>query len=493
MFRKLIYTVHRILGTLLSILFLMWFLSGIVMIYHRFPSASRDEKMGKLEALPDSLPSIAEILNRSQGKDSVKNLSLYTYLGQTYVEARTKQKTEKFLVDSLDKLPEINGDYIHRVAALWCDAPVSHIDTLNRLEQWIPFGRLKKDFPIYKFYFKDTDQTQLYVSSVTGEVLQCTILSERFWGWLGPIPHWVYFTWLRQDVDLWSDVIVWISIFGIIMLFAGFCLSIHTYRMSIKNGKGLTSPYKKKWYRWHHIFGTAFGIFLLTWIVSGMYSLADIPEWLGKTHKEYPARSVLSRGTLPLSEYRLDYRKLIAEYAGEVTQISWDSFYDYPIYQVLLKEKGLVYVDASSDQVVPFKLSEQQVREAISSIHSGEPIIVTELTEYDHYYIDTKGNLTLPVWKVSIGNKDNTCYYINPQNGSYRSVNNHSRWQFQLYQGFHSLRYKIFVGHPVIWTIVMWILLLGGAFVSLTGVVLGCKYLIRCAKRLKNKKDNMGS
>ena len=493
MFRKLIYTVHRILGTLLSILFLMWFLSGIVMIYHRFPSASRDEKMGKLEALPDSLPSIAEILNRSQGKDSVKNLSLYTYLGQTYVEARTKQKTEKFLVDSLDKLPEINGDYIHRVAALWCDAPVSHIDTLNRLEQWIPFGRLKKDFPIYKFYFKDTDQTQLYVSSVTGEVLQCTILSERFWGWLGPIPHWVYFTWLRQDVDLWSDVIVWISIFGIIMLFAGFCLSIHTYRMSIKNGKGLTSPYKKKWYRWHHIFGTAFGIFLLTWIVSGMYSLADIPEWLGKTHKEYPARSVLSRGTLPLSEYRLDYRKLIAEYAGEVTQISWDSFFDYPFYQVLLKDKGPIYIDASSTQTNPFNLSEQQIREAISSIHPNESIIVIELAEYDHYYIDTKGNLPLPVWKVSIGNSDHTCYYINPHSGTYRSMNTHSRWQFQLYQGFHSLRYKIFVGHPVIWTIVMWTLLLGGAFVSLTGIVLGFKYLVRSIKRIKNKKDNIES
>jgi hypothetical protein len=63
-------------------------------------------------------------------------------------------------------------------------------------------------------------------------------------------------------------------------------------------------------------------------------------------------------------------------------------------------------------------------------------------------------------------------------------MNTHGRWQFQLYQGFHSLRYKVFVDHPVIWTIVMWTLLLGGAFVSLTGIVLGCKYIVRCVKRL---------
>ena len=485
MLHRFIYTLHRILGTLLSILFLMWFLSGIVMIYHRFPSASRDEKLEKLEAMPGSLPSIAEIMDRSAGKDSLKGLSMYAYLGQTYVEARAGQATEKFLVDSLGRLPEINGDYIRRVAALWCDAPVSRIDTLNSLEQWIPFGRLKNDFPIYKFHFNDEDKTQLYVSSVTGEALQCTTHSERFWGWLGPVPHWVYFTWLRQDVDLWRDVIVWISIFGIIMLFAGFYLAIHAYRTSVKKGKGLKSPYKKKWYRWHHVFGTVFGIFVLTWIVSGMYSLADIPEWLGKTHQEYPVRSVLSQGTLPLSRYRLDYRKLIAEYAGEVTQITWDSFYDYPFYQVLLKGKDPVYVDASSEQVLPFHLSEQQVREAITSIHSPEPVTVTQMKEYDNYYLDTKGNLPLPVWKVSIGNADKTCYYINPETGSFRSMNTHGRWQFQLYQGFHSLRYKVFVDHPVIWTIVMWTLLLGGAFVSLTGIVLGCKYLIRCVKRLR--------
>jgi len=41
MFSRIMFTIHRVLGTLLSVLFLMWFVSGIVMIYHGFPSAGR--------------------------------------------------------------------------------------------------------------------------------------------------------------------------------------------------------------------------------------------------------------------------------------------------------------------------------------------------------------------------------------------------------------------------------------------------------------------
>ena len=58
------FTIHRVLGTLLSVLFLMWFVSGIVMIYHGFPSAGRDEKAAKLEPLDTDLPSVDELARR---------------------------------------------------------------------------------------------------------------------------------------------------------------------------------------------------------------------------------------------------------------------------------------------------------------------------------------------------------------------------------------------------------------------------------------------
>lgn len=485
MIDRLIYSLHRILGTMLSVLFLMWFLTGIVMIYHRFPSASHQEKLARYEALPDSLPAIETAVGRAGGEDSLKSLSLYAYLGRTYMETGDRANPKKLLADSLQTPPKIDGDYLRNVAALWCEAPVARIDTLYRLEQWIPFGRLKKDFPIYKFHFSNKDKTQAYLSSATGEVLQCTTHRERVWAWLGAIPHWVYFTWLRQDAALWANVIEWISAAGIFMILAGLYLGIRSYRISAKRGKGLVSPYKKKWYRWHHAYGTLFGIFLLTWLLSGMLSLTDTPDWLGKVHQTYPARSVLNKGLLPLSSYRLDYRTVAERYAGKATRIDWSSFYRYPSYLVQLKEEGSICIDASGSAVRPFRLTENQVCEAVRAIHGEEPFTVTEMTEYDHYYLDRKGRLDLPVWKVQIDNADKTCYYIHPKTGSFRSVDTHSRWHFQLYQGLHSLRYKVFMGHPAVWTLVMWSLLLAGAFVSFTGTLLGINYIIRCCKRLK--------
>ncbi|MCE2615554.1 MAG: PepSY domain-containing protein [Phocaeicola sp.] len=496
MINRFIYTLHKILGTILSILFLMWFLTGIVMIYHQFPSANRDEKMAKYDALPDSLPSIDNIAQRLTNKKP-KRLSVYSYLGKTYFSASEEISTrsrngnpERLMADSTQIIPVVNADYINKVAALWCDGPIAKVDTLNKLEQWIPFDRLKKDFPIYKFYFSDKDRTQLYISSITGEVLQQTTHAERIWAWIGAIPHWVYFTWLRHDVDLWKDVIIWISIIGIFMLIAGFYIAIRSFRISVKRGKGLSSPYKKKWYRYHHIYGTIFGIFLLTWILSGMYSLTDTPKWLGKEYKEYPSHKIMSQGVLPLNEYKLDYRNVIHQYTGKVTQITWSSFYNIPIYQIQLKgEDKMLYVDASENSIVSLDITKKIVTDAIQKTHGNEPFTITKMTEYDNYYLDRKGKLDLPVWKVKVDNADNTVYYINPNTGNFRSVNNHSRWHFLLYQGFHSLRYKVFIGHNTLWTVVMWGLLLAGAFVSLTGLVLGIKYIIRLFKK-PNKLNN---
>ena len=73
------------------------------------------------------------------------------------------------------------------------------------------------------------------------------------------------------------------------------------------------------------------------------------------------------------------------------------------------------------------------------------------LDTYDTYYISRKRNLELPVWKVSIRDVDNSCYYINPRNGQYRYVNTPSRWNHWMYPALHSLNLKFLVDHPVLW------------------------------------------
>lgn len=479
---RIIRTVHRITGTLLSLLFLMWFLTGIVMMYHKFPSASREEKMSKMEPLTDSLPTITSLLEREGlSKDSLRSASIYRYLGTTYLDCgKGVIKVDTTSCALLD-----DEHYIQRVTALWCSSPIVRTDTLYSLEQWIPFGRLRADFPIYKFYFSDADKTQLYVSSKTKEVLQCTTRSERNWARVGAIPHWVYFTWIRQDVEAWKEVIIWLSIFGMIMLISGFYLAICSFRRSCKQGRGVRSPYKKRWHRWHHVLGTIFGLFLFTWIMSGMYSLTKIPDWLGREHRKYEPWFKVNSGPAALDSYTLDINSVRKAYGDSLIRIELGRFYKEPYYKLLTKSGEELFVDASDTVVKPFYADSSLVREALGEIHKGEKICISLMTEYDNYYIDLKGKMALPVWKAEVLNRDHNRYYVNPVNGSLRGINRHSKWQFQLYQGFHSLRYKVFVGHHTLWSVVMWLLLLAGAFVSLTGVVLGIRYLIRLFSRNK--------
>lgn len=155
---KLMYSLHRILGTLLCILFLMWFLSAFVMMYHRFPRVSAKEKLQKQELLStsgDSLPDITSVLSRLPKGEKVRKLTLDRSLGQTIFHIRTNKGIHELHLDPSDTLLIIDNEHIRQIASLWSSSPIAYIDTLHTLDQWIPFGELKKEMPIYKIHFAD--------------------------------------------------------------------------------------------------------------------------------------------------------------------------------------------------------------------------------------------------------------------------------------------------------------------------------------------------
>ena len=100
---KLMYSIHRILGTLLCILFLMWFLSAFVMMYHRFPRVSAKEKMQKLDMLSqtgDSLPDISSVTARLPRGVKVRSTILNLNTGHPEFSFSTTKGTLHFLADS---------------------------------------------------------------------------------------------------------------------------------------------------------------------------------------------------------------------------------------------------------------------------------------------------------------------------------------------------------------------------------------------------------
>lgn len=151
---KLMYSIHRILGTLLCILFLMWFLSAFVMMYHRFPRVSAKEKMQKLEMLSqagDSLPDISSVTARLPHGVKVRSTMLNLNAGHPEFSFSTTKGTFHFLADSTISPPSLDSEHLHRTAALWCSSPINRIDTLHSLDQWIPFAELKRKCPSIKY------------------------------------------------------------------------------------------------------------------------------------------------------------------------------------------------------------------------------------------------------------------------------------------------------------------------------------------------------
>ena len=163
MFKRICYTIHRMLGTILSILFLIWFLSGFVMIYHTFPKIKSSDRYRVMQSLPDSIPQNDSILNLISGLKTTRlNLKV---IDKQPVYQITSEDTTYYLPERASVSGTKTLDQLTEYAGLWCDAPIEKVDTLTKLDQWIPFGQLKKEMPIYKFYFADKDKHELYVSS----------------------------------------------------------------------------------------------------------------------------------------------------------------------------------------------------------------------------------------------------------------------------------------------------------------------------------------
>ena len=188
---KLMYSIHRILGTLLSILFFVWFLSAFVMMYHRFPRVSEKEKLQKLELLTqttDSLPDIAEVTGQLQG-EKIRSLSLNRSLGQTLFEVRTHKGELKLPATSSDTIFPIDKTLILRKASLWNKEAIARIDTLQALDTWIPFEKLKKELLqllneleeiATRGTFKTGREVCIYISNINFEATYSYIASSAY-------------------------------------------------------------------------------------------------------------------------------------------------------------------------------------------------------------------------------------------------------------------------------------------------------------------------
>ena len=465
-----LFKVHRITGLSIAVFFLMWFITGIVLIYHPYPKVSEKLLYDKKETLPSSLPDLSSVLSKMD--DKVKSLSLKQFQGQTLF--------------STDKAPDITYSVVERVAKHWIDAPIERVDTLKEREQWVLFTKYDKELPIYKFYFDDAQKHELFISGRTAEVLQMTTSRQRLWAWLGAIPHKFYIPCIRRDVDVWQNMVAIVSGICLIAALTGWLLGILLWIKHYQKKHVWQNPYKKRWYRWHFSYGLIFGVFLIGWALSGIFAMQRVPQWIVPMEGDYSFKTsrLWGRGLLPIETYQLDYRKLKDVYP-ELKEVEWCRYADIPTYRVVVGDEEFL-IDASGNDVRPLQIPEKTIVNGLKKIHGEEVNMkVSVLEEFDNYYLSRRVSLDLPVYKVEVDDANGSLYYVNPSTGYVRYLNNNKIVRKWLFNGIHYLDIDWLVARPWLWYICIWVLCIGCGIVCITGLVLGYRVLFK--RRRKNK------
>lgn len=369
----------------------------------------------------------------------------------------------------------VDLDAVAKIADRWSNGNIAKIDTLQERDIWIMYNRYMKELPIYKIHFDDNEKHQLYISSRTGEVQQYTTFSERAWAYVGAIPHKLYFPILRKHTEVWAETVTVLSILCLVAILTGVYLGVNVIIRSYKKSKKIESPYRKQSYRWHHILGLIFSLFLITWCISGALSIRKVPQWMAKTHKPIPMG--IKGKSIGYNGYVLDYRDILDKY-DDVKQIEFSYFQGKPTYNTIIGSEQKSF-DASTSEIRELYLNDKDIEKVVKYNHGDANFKMELINDYEEYYLQWKRDLVLPVYKVSVSDVDNSIYYINPKNGDYKYINDNRKVRKWLFNGLHYFHIKWLTDRPILWTIVIWTLCLGCTIVSLTGVWLGGRYLKR--------------
>ncbi|RZA27914.1 MAG: hypothetical protein EOP02_08950, partial [Proteobacteria bacterium] len=269
--RRATFLVHRWLGIVLALLMAIWAISGIVMMYVAFPETTDAERLSGLQPLDLTACCAAEADGQPLLSFPELNAASIEMLGGAPVLHWQGNDSGGMLRLTDGTTPPMTLDDAKSIAAAHMQrstgatAPVE-VTQMER-DQWTVYGRFRQHAPLYKASFADDAGTALYISGRDGIVIQDTNAHERFWNWLGAVPHWLYFTAFREIQPLWYNFVIYASVLGTFLTVTGIYIGLRQY------GRGKRRiPYKGMAY-WHHVTGLVFGIFTLLWVVSGLLSM----------------------------------------------------------------------------------------------------------------------------------------------------------------------------------------------------------------------------
>jgi uncharacterized iron-regulated membrane protein len=469
--RRWLYLIHRWVGIVSCLLFAMWFASGLVMIYVPYPSLSLFERVAGQESIDWARVDVPPPISL---KGTPRSLDLEMRNGHPVWRVQD-WVGERFSVSAERSVPEprIEAAYAGRVAYRFGKADVLDVHAIES-DQWTVAGGFDRHRPLWKVALSDKAGTQLYVSSSTGNVVQNTTQTERFWNWLGSVPHWLYPRLLRQDNEAWRQVVLWVSGPCIAAAITGIWIGILRTRIRERRFKGgRMTPYHG-WMLWHHVAGLVGGLTLTLWIFSGWLSVDPGHLFTSPDPPEGVEQRYSASADLPA----IDPQRL-----GAIAQGARLAHFSA---HAGLARVTLHAADGSRKVLsLPDLAPAPSVREAIEQaapglVPAGKLIDSTVMTEPDAYYYDIGAKPRLPVLRLRFDDPDKTWLYLDPTTGEILngvdSRRRTYRWFFDL---FHKWDLNSLTLHRPLWDILLGAFSIVGLITSVSGVWIGWKRLRR--------------
>jgi hypothetical protein len=498
--------VHRYVGLAFCLIFVIWFASGIVMVYKRMPEYSAEERLARLPALDAAGFRItpAQALEAAGFGEPPRRVLLTSFQGRPVYRFFVDYGSSTVFADDGSFVDIVDRDGALKIAA--SAFPESRATATYRggneePDQWTINNRFENSGVLHHIALGDDAGTELYIAEATGEITQKTDRSSRFWGYLGPVMHWFYFTPLRANrAPLWNDLIVYGSLVGCGLCILGIVIGLYRFSASRRYKRGTSMTPYVGWLQWHHYAGLLFGVITFTWTFSGLLTMTPF-NWFdqgGPTGAQVRAIrgdgvDLAAFGVLPgaaIAEFQTRFQPKeveLLQFMGEPFYAAYERADLSPrAHQDNLRyaapgaalSRVLVTAGGGTPRIKDGFSQDELLAAARAAMPGMEPAELRWLTDVDNYYYQRTGGLRLPALRATFNDADETWLYLYAGDGSLvQSESRGSRAERWLYQGLHSLDFPGLYQTPWLWYPLIIALSLGGLALSLTSLMVGWRFL----------------
>jgi uncharacterized iron-regulated membrane protein len=477
--KRWLYWGHRWSGIILCLLFAIWFVSGVVMMYVPFPSFRAPERIAGAPPIDWARVRIApDAALRSIGATTAfpSEMRIETTAGEPVYRFTTEDGRRAVSAETGREVGPVSADRAAAIASAFAHAPAASVAPVDH-DQWVVTKAYAKIAPFWRVRMADGAATDLYVAQKTGEIVQNTTAYERFWNWLGAVPHWIYFEILRVHQEPWRQTVIWTSGIGIVGAIAGVWIGILRVRLTRHYRSGSVSPYRG-WMKWHHVIGLVGGVFVITWVFSGWMSMspwggfrdansADVAKAYAGDRPGFPATDLATLARTAAGAHEVDFAYL----GGR------------PVIAPLGGPGGERLLDGASAR--PWHPDSTAISAVAKAAMPGARLVRVEtLDRYDLYWYGTGDPRSdarpLPVLRLVFDDPGQTWLHIDPATGELLGQAGSGRRTYRwLFSALHSFDLPwLLIWRPVR-DVLMWITSAAGLAISISGVVIGWRYLRR--------------